>query len=215
MIEKLEKLFDKLVAKATFRRRPVDETGPRYADLNDRAIAAAIDVFLLYFLLFPLFLWIQMQVFSLADHEKLSQLQGSAFSLSQQLSILWEAYQLQLWVLNCCIQIMIIGMFIVGAQIVYGTTLGKYLLGLRIVDMKTLEKPARWQYVVRYLGYIPSTLLLMIGIFWISFNKERRGWHDYLARTTVINIRPHGWYWQQVKRLWRWCVGLLRRELKN
>lgn len=67
-------------------------------------------------------------------------------------------------------------------------TPGKMLLGATIVDATTLQKPRRWQLLVRYLGYYLSALPLMLGFIWIAFDPKKQGWHDKLARTLVIQM---------------------------
>lgn len=65
-------------------------------------------------------------------------------------------------------------------------TPGKMLIGAKIVDAETLEKPRPWQFVGRYFAYIPAMLPLLIGIFWVAVDKRKQGWHDKLAGTVVI-----------------------------
>lgn len=209
----MKQLYEKLLEKARIKPRPKPEnTGPRYADLNDRALAAGIDVLVLYFLLFPLFLWIQQHVYAYVDWELLRTMrEEGAASTAETWRAMVEAGQPQLWLVNALIQVVIIGVVIVSVQVHFGATPGKSLMGLKIVDAKTLEPPALWQYIVRFIGYIPALAVFMVGIFWISFNKERRGWHDHLARTVVVHTRPHGWYWQQFKRGFFW----LKNKLSN
>jgi len=116
------------------------------------------------------------------------------------------------WLVSNGIVIGLMGLFIVACQMAYGTTPGKWLLGLKIVRHETLEPVAHWRYAVRFLAYIPAAAPLMLGIFWMLFNKKRRGWHDYMAGTVVIHTRPKGWYWQQVKRGYRWVRGALKQS---
>jgi uncharacterized RDD family membrane protein YckC len=33
-----------------------------------------------------------------------------------------------------------------------------------------------------------SALFFCLGFLWIGLNKRKRGWHDYLADTVVINL---------------------------
>ena len=68
-------------------------------------------------------------------------------------------------------------------------TPGKMLLRMKIVDYKTGENPSTKQYIIRVFGYIISAIPLFLGYFWIIFNKEQRGWHDYLAGTKVISTK--------------------------
>ena len=38
----------------------------------------------------------------------------------------------------------------------------------------------------RFIGYIPSTTSLFIGFFMIDFDKKRRGLHDRIVGSVVI-----------------------------
>ena len=81
------------------------------------------------------------------------------------------------------------GLLLVGGYFVLlhgmdGRTVGKWLLGLRVVSVN--RTPITYgQALARLLGTIPATFF-GIGFFWILVNRERRGWHDILARTWVI-----------------------------
>ena len=65
-------------------------------------------------------------------------------------------------------------------------TPGKIILGLSIVDSKTLQPPKAWQLIVRYLGYYVSLLAFGTGFFWIGVDERKQGFHDKMARTVVI-----------------------------
>lgn len=69
---------------------------------------------------------------------------------------------------------------------VWMATPGKLLLDCQVVDARTLQKAGFGQLVVRYLGYILSSLPLGLGFIWIIFNPRRQGWHDKLSGTVVI-----------------------------
>lgn len=65
-----------------------------------------------------------------------------------------------------------------------GKTIGKRMLRLRVTaaDQSTITYKrafARWLALV---GFAP----FLIGFLWILFNREKRGWHDLIARTWVI-----------------------------
>jgi uncharacterized RDD family membrane protein YckC len=68
-------------------------------------------------------------------------------------------------------------------------TPGKMAIGAKIVDAKTLGKPAKGQLVIRYLGYYVSIIPLMLGILWVGFDARKQGWHDKLAGTLVVRSR--------------------------
>lgn len=65
-------------------------------------------------------------------------------------------------------------------------TPGKMLLRLEIVDAGTLGKPALSQWLLRYLGYVLSAIVLMLGFIWIGFDDRKQGWHDKIATTLVV-----------------------------
>ena len=68
----------------------------------------------------------------------------------------------------------------------YQATPGKMIFKATIVDAKTGGKPSLRQLIIRYLGYIISTIPLGLGIFWVAFDKKKQGFHDKLANTVVI-----------------------------
>ena len=68
-------------------------------------------------------------------------------------------------------------------------TPGKMLIGAKIVDEKTLGKPSTGQLIGRYFAYYLSTIVLLLGFFWVGFDARKQGWHDKLAGTVVVRQR--------------------------
>jgi uncharacterized RDD family membrane protein YckC len=68
-----------------------------------------------------------------------------------------------------------------------GRTLGKWLLGLRVVGPNRAPITYR-QALKRWIGYFLSGFF-GLGFLWILISRERRGWHDYFAGTWVIHDR--------------------------
>ncbi|MCA9427013.1 MAG: RDD family protein [Candidatus Omnitrophica bacterium] len=68
-----------------------------------------------------------------------------------------------------------------------GMTPGKRLLGMRIVDVSTLEPLTMVQSVGRFLASYLSTCVLYFGYLVAFFNKDRRALHDFLAGTYVAS----------------------------
>jgi uncharacterized RDD family membrane protein YckC len=66
-----------------------------------------------------------------------------------------------------------------------GQTMGKRIMGLRVVRMDGSEMTF-WRGLVRVFGYWVSAVALFLGFIWVLFSNERRGWHDKLAGTCVI-----------------------------
>ena len=70
-----------------------------------------------------------------------------------------------------------------------GQTIGMRLFGLRVVrdDGTPLSIVGA---IVRWFGLVISILALGIGVFWVAFTKEKKGWHDLIASTSVLLDEP-------------------------
>ena len=69
-------------------------------------------------------------------------------------------------------------------------TPGKMLcrLEIRSADQGRL-RPG--QALLRLLAYLPSLFLFGLGFLWIAFDRDKQGWHDKIAGTTVVRrARP-------------------------
>ena len=71
-----------------------------------------------------------------------------------------------------------------------GATPGKKFVHIKIVDAKTFQEINNQQAITRSIGYIVSTLTLLIGFFMVAFRADKRGLHDLLAGTVVIYTHP-------------------------
>lgn len=72
---------------------------------------------------------------------------------------------------------------------VYGASPGKMLFGLKVVDYKTGRNITMRQSFLRAIGYLISGLPAYLGMIWILFNNEKRGWHDMIAGTIMTYSR--------------------------
>ncbi len=68
----------------------------------------------------------------------------------------------------------------------YGATLGKMLLGIRVV--KSDGRPVDWftAFMREVVGKILSSLPLSLGFLWAFFHPKRQTWHDLIANTLVV-----------------------------
>jgi uncharacterized RDD family membrane protein YckC len=69
-----------------------------------------------------------------------------------------------------------------------GQTPGNRLLGIRVIDARTLTPPRPSRALRRFVGLILAALPLCIGVLWILVDDRRRGWHDTFARTVVADV---------------------------
>ena len=68
----------------------------------------------------------------------------------------------------------------------YAGTPGKRLLKLKILDADTGEHLSVGKAIIRYIGYIPSALVLFLGFIWVAFDARKQGWHDKMANSVVV-----------------------------
>jgi uncharacterized RDD family membrane protein YckC len=85
------------------------------------------------------------------------------------------------------VELLIMAYFVVCETSSWQGTIGKHLLGMRVVTEQyhtlTASK-AMWRYTWKYL----SAFVLMLGFIWIIFDSKKQGWHDKLAGTYVIEV---------------------------
>lgn len=65
-------------------------------------------------------------------------------------------------------------------------TPGKMMMGLKVVDAATFGPVPTGRLVLRYLAYYVSMLPMFLGFVWVAFDKRKRGFHDMIAKTVVV-----------------------------
>ena len=68
------------------------------------------------------------------------------------------------------------------------TTPGKMLMKLKVLDENTGDPITPSQAVIRYVGYIVSSVVLLLGFIWVAFDDKKQGWYDKMAKTVVIKV---------------------------
>jgi uncharacterized RDD family membrane protein YckC len=66
-----------------------------------------------------------------------------------------------------------------------GQTPGKMLLNIKVIRTDGTNITLGYS-LLRYLGYIVSSLMLGIGFLWIAFDPRKQGIHDKIADTCVV-----------------------------
>lgn len=77
-------------------------------------------------------------------------------------------------------------LFYIGCWVKFAGTPGKRILKLKILDADTGEHLTTGKAIIRYVGYIISSLVLLIGLIWVAFDKKKQGWHDKMANSVVV-----------------------------
>jgi uncharacterized RDD family membrane protein YckC len=65
-----------------------------------------------------------------------------------------------------------------------GKTIGKWFLSLRVVGAEN-ERLGYRRACLRWIAAVAFAPVLL-GFLWVLWSREKRGWHDYLARSWVI-----------------------------
>ncbi|MBI5184715.1 MAG: RDD family protein [Nitrospinae bacterium] len=66
-----------------------------------------------------------------------------------------------------------------------GQTLGKYILGIKVVRLDG-SLPGPGGAFVRCIGFMFGLSLFGLGLLWAVFDKDGRAWHDKIAGTIVV-----------------------------
>ena len=67
-----------------------------------------------------------------------------------------------------------------------GQTLGKMTLGIRVVGPDRRVPGLKYAALREVVGKFLSVNALFLGFLWISWDREKRGWHDMIAKTHVV-----------------------------
>ena len=70
----------------------------------------------------------------------------------------------------------------------YGATLGKLLVKIRVVEIKTLQKPNVIVALNRSIIRVISEMLFYLGFLWGVLDPSRQAWHDKSAKTLVVDV---------------------------
>jgi uncharacterized RDD family membrane protein YckC len=79
----------------------------------------------------------------------------------------------------------IMGAYYVMFWSLTGRTVGKWFMGLKVVN-KDGNTPSIGRSLLRFIGYGISALAFWVGYAWVIIDDERRGWHDYIGKTWVV-----------------------------
>jgi|GEM_PF-388212 len=96
---------------------------------------------------------------------------------------------LGVYAISFCLSLITFAIYHVAQWAIWGQTLGKRLLGIRVVRADG-GRPSIAQALVRMVGYVFSLSLAGVGFLLIALDPRRQGLHDKLAETFVIPETP-------------------------
>ncbi len=68
-----------------------------------------------------------------------------------------------------------------------GATPGKKLMKIKIVDADTLKGIDAKTGMKRYVGYVLSSIMLLMGFAMVLFTEKKQAFHDKFANTVVVH----------------------------
>ena len=69
----------------------------------------------------------------------------------------------------------------------YGATLGKIIMKIRVIEIKTMQTPNVIISLNRAAVRVVSEMLFYLGFLWGTMDPARQTWHDKSAGTLVID----------------------------
>ncbi len=72
-----------------------------------------------------------------------------------------------------------------------GQTLGKRVMGIRVVDFAGGGPIGYGRGFIRYIGKIVSGLVFCLGFLWMLWDREKQAWDDKFAGTVVVPVAAY------------------------
>jgi hypothetical protein len=162
-----------------------------YPQIFSRLLSAMLDMTILTFLTSPLMEYVSLRLFkaNFGEYAKLNNLSLEGRNdmesiirsqgFMDQTAIEQYVYFFGEYMI---FQYLLFSIYFIFMWTKFGTSVGKFLFKINVVDYRTLSKPTLISSVLRYIGYTTAP----IGIIVALFNEERRTIHDMVSNTMVI-----------------------------
>ena len=72
-----------------------------------------------------------------------------------------------------------------------GQTIGKRVMGIRVMDLETGAPLGFGRAAVRYVARAVSCLPFTLGYLWMLWDAERQTWHDKLSDSVVVPVADY------------------------
>ncbi len=181
----------------------------KYASFSTRLLAVAIDFTIIAFLLTPVVPSVNSFLVSGLDLEQFIISGTNRIDMSAMFSYLSNKnFFIKYFLVQLLTVMFIVGLFLLS-WIKIGSTIGKWILGCKIVDAQTLAIPSRAQYVKRAGGYFVSGIPFCLGFFAMNWSDKSQCWHDRIAATVVVKVK-HDFSW--LKKFHNYINDLMKRK---
>ena len=142
--------------------RLLHREGLQLADIKKRSAAFVIDEFLLSFLL----------IFALWDSFAQAETTEAVIALT-------NSFVFEYMMMKIAYQTFFV--------MQYGATIGKLVMKIRVIEIKTLDNPNILVSLNRAIFRVISEMFFYLGFLWGMLNPNRQTWHDLTAKTLVVN----------------------------
>ena len=200
--KKLESIANKLLdiprrGILPTKKRKTHSDGREYSTLTSRIMAMTLDMFLAFLLLSIPFIWISNMLFPQSEEIAIqtSALIHAVFTgtITLQEFFIGNIHSgfFTKAAVDYVVQGSLSGVLIVYSWVRFGTSPGMWLMRAEMVDATTGERPARRQFIIRYISGMLTIPFFMIGFLWVAIDKKSQAWHDKFANTVVLYV-PYG-----------------------
>jgi uncharacterized RDD family membrane protein YckC len=76
--------------------------------------------------------------------------------------------------------------YFIGFWTVMSRTPGMMATHLKVLRVSDGRPIGLGAAVVRYIGLLISTFVLLLGLIWVAIDPRKQGWHDKMASTFVV-----------------------------
>ena len=136
--------------------------GIHLATINRRAIAMFIDEMIISFLFF----------FIIKDHL-------GALTSPEEIVAYTQSLMIYVLIIKIIYQALFVGL--------YGATLGKMAVKIKVVDQDYLDIPSWRASIVRSVMRVVDEMLFYLGFVVALFSPLKLTWHDRFAKTLVVD----------------------------
>jgi len=186
-----------------------DKVDVKYSSFSNRMIALAIDFTILSIVLMPVLSYLNYIVYGNIDFSVFAPDDSNKINMEEVIKYIDRNNLIVKYFLLQFFTATFIFLIVASSLIKFNNTPGKWIMGCRVLDAKTLKTPSKAQYIMRSIGYFVSGLPFCIGFFAMRWAQRSQCFHDKIAGTVVVQI-DHDFSW--LKRIKSYIMQLINKK---
>lgn len=118
-------------------------------------------------------------------------LSGYPLAMIRSLTSIPDAFSYGLWVGDVIelVRPFVILAYYVAFTGLRGQTPGKMALGIKVVRDDGRAPGLAFAALREIVGKAVSSVVVLLGFLWVAWDRRKQGWHDKIARTSVVIVR--------------------------